>query len=133
MVTTQAARASTVRATVEKPVRAFVPDLTRHLYDRYYLSAASFPVSSRTGNLMDEIGGVLNRRSGDEEGTVELKTFGLSSLVAFGTLVMMFVTSLAWFTGAGIIFPTIVAWSAGYLRGGPNMNPPPALIPIPPR
>jgi hypothetical protein len=105
-----------------------------------------------------------------------LKTLGLSSLVAVGTLVAMYVTSLAWFTGAGIIFPSIVAWVAGslfaferrprhlwlyaaalgilvgtlinlypillqrvfppppgVLRGGPNMNPPAGLIPIPPR
>ena len=103
-------------------------------------------------------------------------TFGLSSLVAVGTFVVMFMTSLAWFTGAGIIFPTIVAWvsgamfayerrprhlwlhvaalgilvgtlltwyphvmwrvfpppAGGYAPGGPNMNPPPGMTPIPP-
>jgi hypothetical protein len=106
---------------------------------------------------------------------MELKTLGLSFLVAVATLVAMYVTTLAWFTGAGIIFPSIVAWVAsslfaferrprhlwlhvaalgilvgtlinvypfvvqrmfppppGYLRGGPNMNPPPGLTPIPP-
>jgi len=104
-----------------------------------------------------------------------LKTLALSALVAIATLVVMFVTSLAWFTGAGIIFPTIVAWVSGALfaverrprhlwlhvaalgilvgavinlypfvmqrmfppppgaiRGGPNVYPPPGMIPIPP-
>jgi hypothetical protein len=105
---------------------------------------------------------------------VELKTLGQSFLVAAGTMVAMYVTALAWFTGAGIIFPTIVAWVAGSLfaferrprhlwlhvavlgvlvgtlinlypivlqrvfppppgvRGGPNMNRPPMMTPIPP-
>jgi hypothetical protein len=44
-----------------------------------------------------------------------MQTFGLSSVIAVGTLVVMYLTSLAWFTGAGIIFPTIVAWVAGAL------------------
>jgi hypothetical protein len=106
---------------------------------------------------------------------MELKTLGLSFLVAVGTMVAMYVTALAWFTGGGIIFPTIVAWVAGSLfalerrprhlwlhvaalgilvgtlinlypvvvqrvfppppgalPGGPTMNPPPGMIPIPP-
>ena len=107
---------------------------------------------------------------------MELKTLGLSFLVALGTMMAMYVVSLAWFTGGGIIFPTIVAWVAGalfaferrprhlwlhvavlgilvgmvinlypvvlqrlfppppgYLRGGPNVNPPPGLTPVPPQ
>jgi hypothetical protein len=44
-----------------------------------------------------------------------MKTLGLSFLVALGTLVAMGVAGLAFFTGAGIIFPTIVAWAAGSL------------------
>ncbi len=106
---------------------------------------------------------------------MEWKTLGLSFLVAVGTMVTMFMTALGWFTGGGIIFPSIVAWVAGslfaferrprhlwlhvavlgilvatlinlypfvlqrvfppppgYLQGGPNINPPPGLTPIPP-
>ena len=43
----------------------------------------------------------------------DVKTFGLSILIALGTLIAMAVVGLAFFTGAGIIFPTIVAWVAG--------------------
>ena len=40
-----------------------------------------------------------------------VKTLGLSVLVALGTLFVMVVVGLAFFTsGAGIIFPAIVAW-----------------------
>ena len=46
---------------------------------------------------------------------MELKTLGLSCLVAIGTLVAMYMTALAWFTGGGIIFPSIVAWVASSL------------------
>jgi hypothetical protein len=44
-----------------------------------------------------------------------MKTLGLSFLVALGTLVAMAVVGLAWFTGAGLIFPAIVAWVSGSL------------------
>jgi len=42
-----------------------------------------------------------------------MKTLGLSFLVALGTLLVMAVVGLTFFTGGGIIFPTIVAWVSG--------------------
>jgi hypothetical protein len=44
-----------------------------------------------------------------------MKTLALSLLVALGTLLAMMVVGLVFFTGAGIIFPTIVAWVSGSL------------------
>ena len=44
-----------------------------------------------------------------------VKTLGLSVLVALGTLIAMAVVGLAFFTGGGIIFPSIVAWVAASL------------------
>jgi hypothetical protein len=44
-----------------------------------------------------------------------MKTLGLSFLVALGTLAAMAIAGLAFFTGGGIIFPSIVAWAAGSL------------------
>jgi hypothetical protein len=41
-----------------------------------------------------------------------MKTLGLSFLVALGTLIAMAVVGLGFFTGGGIIFPSIVAWVA---------------------
>lgn len=105
----------------------------------------------------------------------EVVTVVLACLIAFATLVTMYVVSLALFTGLGVIYPMFVAWAAGStfalsrqprmgwlhvavvgifvslmlnlgiegmrafytprsgLPGGPNMNPPPGLTPIPPR
>jgi len=45
----------------------------------------------------------------------DVKTLALSVLVALGTLTAMEVVGLAFFTGGGIIFPTIVAWVAASL------------------
>jgi len=43
-----------------------------------------------------------------------MKTLALSFLVAVGTLIVMWwIVGLSFFTGAGVIFPTIVAWVAG--------------------
>lgn len=42
-----------------------------------------------------------------------MKTLALSFLVAAGTLVVMWIVGLSFFTGGGVIFPTIVAWAAG--------------------
>ena len=44
-----------------------------------------------------------------------MKTLGLSLLVAVGTLIAMAIVGLGFFTGGGIIFPSIVAWVAGSL------------------
>ena len=106
----------------------------------------------------------------------DVKTLALSVLVALGTLIAMAVVGLAFFTGGGIIFPSIVAWvaaslfaferrprhlwlhvaaigvlvaalinlyffalprllppSPGYMRGGPNVFPPPGYVPPPPQ
>ena len=41
-----------------------------------------------------------------------MKTLGLSFLIALGTLIAMAVVGLVFFTGGGIIFPSIVAWVA---------------------
>ena len=41
-----------------------------------------------------------------------MKTLGLSFLVALSTLIAMAVVGLGFFTGGGIIFPSIVAWVA---------------------
>jgi hypothetical protein len=41
-----------------------------------------------------------------------MKTLGLSFLVALGTLAAMAIVGSVFFTGGGIIFPTIVAWVA---------------------
>lgn len=41
-----------------------------------------------------------------------MKTLGLSFLVALGTLIAMAAVGLVFFTGGGIIFPSIVAWVA---------------------
>ena len=41
-----------------------------------------------------------------------MKTFALSSLIAIGTLVVLFFLSGVFFTGGAIIFPIIVAWAA---------------------
>lgn len=43
----------------------------------------------------------------------EMRTLALSFLVAVGTLMAMWIIGLSFFTGAGVIFPTIVAWVAG--------------------
>jgi hypothetical protein len=45
----------------------------------------------------------------------DVKTLALSVLVALGTLIAMAVVGLVFFTGGGIIFPTIVAWVAASL------------------
>ena len=42
-----------------------------------------------------------------------MKTLGLGLLIAIGTLTAMFVAGMSFFTGAGILFPAIVAWAAG--------------------
>ena len=41
-----------------------------------------------------------------------MKTLALSFLVALGTLIAMAVVGFVFFTGGGIIFPSIVAWAA---------------------
>ena len=41
-----------------------------------------------------------------------MKTLGLSFLVALGTLIAMAIVGFVFFTGGGIIFPSIVAWVA---------------------
>jgi len=45
----------------------------------------------------------------------DVKTLALSALVALGTLIAMAVVGSVFFTGGGIIFPTIVAWVAASL------------------
>ena len=42
----------------------------------------------------------------------DMKTLGLSFLIAVGTLFAMAVVGLGFFTGGGILFPAIVAWVA---------------------
>lgn len=42
-----------------------------------------------------------------------MTTLALSLLIATGTLAAMWLVALSFFTGAGIIFPTVVAWIAG--------------------
>ena len=44
-----------------------------------------------------------------------MKTLALSGLVALGTLIAMAVVGFAFFTGGGIIFPSVVAWVAASL------------------
>ena len=41
-----------------------------------------------------------------------MKTLALSFLVALGTLIAMATVGLVFFTGGGLIFPSIVAWVA---------------------
>lgn len=106
----------------------------------------------------------------------DTKTLVLAFVVALTTFIALFITSLALFTGGGIIYPMFVAWTVASLfalsrqprylwfqvgvlgvlvamlvnlyiaalpilyppppgapPGGPNVNPPPGLTPIPPR
>jgi hypothetical protein len=44
-----------------------------------------------------------------------MKTLGLSFLIAVGTLLAMAVVGFSFFTGGGILFPSIVAWGSGSL------------------
>jgi hypothetical protein len=44
-----------------------------------------------------------------------MKTLALSILIAMGTLMAMAVVALGFFTGGGLIFPAIVAWTTGSL------------------
>ena len=43
----------------------------------------------------------------------DLITLALACVVALGTLVTMYCTSLVLFTGMGVIYPMFVAWAAG--------------------
>ena len=57
-------------------------------------------------------GAMMNARSHED---AAMKTLGLSFLVAVGTLIAMAIVGLGFFTGAGIIFPSLVAWVTGSL------------------
>ena len=46
---------------------------------------------------------------------VPVKTLALSILVALATLVAMALVAFGFFTGGGLIFPAIVAWTTGSL------------------
>ena len=43
----------------------------------------------------------------------ELVTLVVACLIALGTLVTMYFSSLVLFTGMGVIYPMLVAWAAG--------------------